>query len=285
MPLRSPAAERPTGTVRRARPLLGTLVEISVSAAPPVDRLHAAVDAAFAAIGEIHALMSYQDRQSEVSRLNRLAVEHPQPVDARTFRVLQAALEFARRSGGAFTPCVWPRLHGEESSSWRDVDLLDGGLVGFRRPLRIDLSGIAKGFAVDAAVECLQALGLENVVVNAGGDLRVSGPQQQEVRLRNPAAPSQHAHTVLLRNAALATSAAYFAPSALINGHSGEPYAGNSSVSVRAPTCMSADALTKVVLFADTEVAERCLLELQAEAQLLVAEPFPAGVRPASIHA
>ena len=63
------------------------------------------------------------------------------------------------------------------AASWRDIRLLPENRIRFRRPLWIDLGGIAKGHAVDRAVEEALRFAPFQVSVNAGGDLRVAGPQ------------------------------------------------------------------------------------------------------------
>jgi thiamine biosynthesis lipoprotein len=154
------------------------------------------------------------------------------------------------------------------------VHLLQSCHVRFERPVRLDLGGIAKGYAVDRAVLTLQRAGVEKILVNAGGDLRIAGPWERRVRLRHPHAPHLSADVLTLRNAALATSAAYFSRrrlsfgevSALLDPRSAMPYVDNDSYSVRAADCMSADALTKVVLFARPEVAEQALATCGAQA-------------------
>jgi thiamine biosynthesis lipoprotein len=262
--------------VRRARPLLGTLVEISAGADQSAESVHSAVDAGFAEIERIHSLMSCQDPGSELSRLSRSAGNQVQRVDAHTYRVLEAALRIARLSDGAFDPCVGSG-GAPDSGGWRDIELIDGDAVRIHRPLRLDLGGIAKGYAVDLAVRTLQGLGIERIAVNAGGDLRIAGPQSQSIQLRHPQTPSRLAHTLTLHNESLATSAAYYsrrlaqgrAVSALIDSRRGDSYVGNRSISVRANECMTADALTKVVLFADADIAERCLSACHAEAYVL----------------
>src|SRR5271154_375156 len=114
-PSPSPAAERGLAAprpdwVRRARPLLGTLVEVGVADRRPACQLHAAIDAAFACIERVHALMSFHLPDSELRRLNRDAVRHPQSVDPHTYAVFETALRIAELSDGAFDPCVAPRL-------------------------------------------------------------------------------------------------------------------------------------------------------------------------------
>jgi hypothetical protein len=119
--------------------------------------------------------------------------------------------------------------------------------VRFRRPVTIDLGGIAKGFAVDRAVEALQKAGAISGIVNAGGDLRVFGEHAQEVQIRHPLYPGRTAGMVRLRDRALATSARYFAP-ALFDGRSRQPLPDEISVTVAARDCLTADALTKIAL-------------------------------------
>ena len=295
MPLQSPRVERrdaDRSSVRRARPLLGTRVEIGAAANVSAGELHQAVDAAFAAIDRIERLMSYHDPESELSRLNREAAARPQRVHRDTGAVVRAALEFASLSGGAFDPCVAPWLedwgllprHGgprpAREASWRDVEILDESHVRFRRPLRLDLGGIAKGYAVDQAVQVLKQSGARSILVNAGGDLRVAGEQGETIAVRSPQEPAFIVRTLVLHEAALATSSACYSRrrvagvevSALLDPASRAPYLGGASVSVRAADCMTADALTKIVLFAEPQTAERALTAFRAQALVLQAD-------------
>lgn len=281
MPSPSPAAE-----VRRARPLLGTLVEISVAAALSPACLHAAVDAAFAAVQRVQALMSFHDPASELSALNREASRQPWPVGAQTWFVLNAAQRLSQLSEGAFDVAVgaslqrWGYLPGgagaECTGDWRDIELLPDRRVRFHRPLLIDLGGIAKGYAVDCAVEALRSAGVTSALVNAGGDLRLFGAQPQTVLLRHPRDPLRLAHALTLDEGAVATSAGYFSRrrhgagevSPLLDPRSRQPWLGAASVSVQAADCLSADALTKVALFAAPALAQRLLRQHGACAYL-----------------
>jgi thiamine biosynthesis lipoprotein len=256
MPLQSRESDL---EVRRARPLLGTVVEIrAATRTMETARVHAAIDRAFDRIELVHHLMSHQDPNSELSSLNRCEPSRAQPVSPHTYEVLKAAVHFARLSGGAFDPCV--------GSSWEDIELLRGNRVRFKRPVRLDLGGIAKGYAVDLAMETMQRAHMEEIMVNAGGDLRIAGAR--EVHLRHPQAPTAAVTPLWLRDCALASSASYFSP-ALLNPRTQQPYVGKDSVSVRARDCMTADALTKIVLFAPGCIAERALEECGAEALVL----------------
>ena len=286
-------AAEPSLEVSRARPLLGTLVQIRASG--PRGRIQSAVDAAFATIERLHECLSYQNPDSELSALNRQRLFVAQPVHADIHTVLCAALHFARLSEGAFDPCVgyelerWGVLPGHDApqpragsrrGSWRDIELLPDQHVCLHGRVRIDLGGIAKGYAVDQAVQALVSGGVSDVLVNAGGDLRVAGPRVQQIALRHPLTPACSSESVTLRDAALATSAAYFSRrshpqgevSALLDPLSRAPYLGPGSISVRAASCMSADALSKVVLFAPPHVAEHALATCDAMA--FVQRPF-----------
>ncbi len=277
-------------SVCRCRPLLGTFVEITVRGDPA--RIESAVSAAFDAIERVQRLMSFHDPASELSQLNRRAAKRPVTVDDWTFQVLTAAKEIATASDGAFDPTVAPTLQrwgilpstGADiaSGDWRDLELLAGRRVRFRRPLTLDLGGIAKGFAVDCAVAALRAAGAESGLVNAGGDLRALGPGEETVQLRDPQSPGRMAHELRLHEAALATSAPTFSRRAgpdgdlshLVHPPTRAALVDGVSVSVRAPTCMVADALTKVVLFGG-QLAEAVLALHGAEAFVLAAAPLP----------
>jgi thiamine biosynthesis lipoprotein len=259
--------------MRRARQLLGTFVEIAVAGAPPAD-MEAAVEAAFAAVATVHRLMSFHDEASDISRLNRNAFDHPVAVHRWTFEVLDTALEFHRRSAGVFDIGVAPALQalgmlprrgGEAplpAAMAKDADaiaLLSDGTVRFRdRGVRIDVGGIAKGYAVDRAVEVLRLCGMGEGVVNAGGDLAVFGPHPHAIHIRDPRQPARPMCQVGLSDAALASSAGRFDPlasgepagSAVIDPRNGAPVHGVVGATVRAPACVVADALTKIVMAA-----------------------------------
>lgn len=250
---------------RRARPLLGTLVDIAAEG-DDAAHLTEAVSAAFAEVERVHRLMSFHDPASELSQLNRMAHRRAVTVSQPTFEVLAAALRFAALSDGLFDPTVAPRLcewgylprHAgvpEAAGDWRDIEPGPGAAVRFRRPVQLDLGGIAKGYAVDRALARLRRAGVRRAVVNAGGDLALFGDAPQPVHVRHPREPGRCLRLAELREGAVATSAGYFSArrrgggwiSPLLHPRSRAPLALDASVSVLAADCMSADALTKVV--------------------------------------
>jgi FAD:protein FMN transferase len=273
--------------IRRCRPLLGAFVEIAASG-PDEAKLNPAINAAFAAIEKIQSLMSAHDANSELSRLNREAAARPVTVSRETFEVLRRADGLAAESGGAFDCTIAPTLarwnllpaslKRKNPGGWRDVLLLRGRKVYFLQPLALDLGGIAKGFAVDEAVEILRRRGVASGVVNAGGDLRVFGAQPSLIHLRHPSRPQLFADKIQIRECALATSSPCFTEknwrgrrvSHLANALRQTAVAGAVSVTVRAQECWLADALTKVVLNAP-QFARKLLAKHHAEAFVLTA--------------
>lgn len=271
--------------MRRARPLLGTLVEIGADAEP--SGAMRAVTAAFEAVATVHRLMSAHASDSDVDRLNRFAHLGPVKIDPQTWRVLEVAREVSAASGGAFDICVapvlarWGYLPGRLDSAgtatvgWRAIELLPGYRVRFAARLAIDLGGIAKGYAADRAAGALAAHGIERFTVNAGGDLRV-GSAPETIHVRHPARPACLLPLAEIAHAAVATSGAYFAVkrwrgmpvSPIVAAGSCQPALLNGSVTVFAPECVVADALTKVVAALGEESAG-VLARFGAEAFLL----------------
>ena len=253
------------GSVRRARPLLGTLVEITL-AGMDEEALHEAADAAFAGISRIHDLMSLQDANSELCRLNATAYLTPCEVSTHTWNVLSLALEISSLSDGVFDVTLGgaipgnPDKHGsemprsDEHVSYLDVELLPDSRVWFQRPLSVDVGGIAKGYAVDHAINILRDMGVPSASVNAGGDIRAFGAESVPVQVRDPANPAMIRATVDLLDGALATSAVYpdeshfSAAGTVIDPRRRQPLAPGRSASVRAASCAVADALAKCVL-------------------------------------
>lgn len=242
---------------------LGTLVEVAAEAASS-GLLEAGVAAAFAAIARVHRALSLHDPESELSHLNRNAPTAVQAVSPDLRAVLSCALEVAARTGGAFDPTVGgrvsalgflpPQANWERDANWRDVRLTSRG-VRFARPLVLDFNGIAKGYAVDCAIEVLRQHGVTAGRVNAGGDLRLFGYRCESVHVRTGGPQGIVLPLVAIADGAVATSAyggqrrfvggRWVVP--LIDPRSQMPIMSTRTVSVVAPACMVADALTKVV--------------------------------------
>src|SRR6476659_2452612 len=277
--------------VRRARPSLGTFVEITARGDNEA-KLHGAIDLAFDAIARVDRQMSFHHPASDISRINREAFQHKVKVAPWTWRVLRAAQKLSHESDGLFDITVarklmqWnylPRRYRNVSEgNWRDVILEKNCTVRFRQRVIVDLGGIAKSFADDRAVKALKRAGVASGVVNAGGDLRVCGLKSERVHVRQPAEPMRPAGAIKLRERALATSGVYFAQkrhgtamvNSLINGRTGRSSRKLISVSIAASACMIADALTKIV-FVLREESVPLLARYHADALLLERDGAP----------
>ena len=192
------------------RPLLGTYVDVWARA----PRAEAALHAAFASLEQAQMYWSFHDAASELSLLNANP-QHRVKLAPTTLRLLRAARAVMRASGGAFDctvggmlveagilpnhegPAAIPRGIAEDIEIGNDWALL-------RRPVRITLDGIAKGYAVDLASRALRLSGASAGWVNAGGDLRVFGDVALPVQRRE--LDGQLTSLGALRNAALASS-------------------------------------------------------------------------------
>ncbi len=235
--------------VRRARPQLGTLVEIGV--ADGDESLHGvaatqAIDAAFARIGVVEKALSRFDAQSEIGRFNAAAAGTTIAVGGDARIVLGAAAALGAASDGLFDVSL-----GTGADGWCcEGAHLHKHLAG----VRLDLGGIAKGHAVDAAVEVLRGAGVAAGWVNAGGDLRVFGALAVPIDLRDEESGGVRRFAVL-QEGAFATSRmigpAFANPSSRRNARSRDPSAAvPRHASVAAENCLWADALTKVVALA-----------------------------------
>lgn len=237
--------------LRRCRPSLGTFVEITATDED-------AIEAAFEAIAQVHWLMSAHEVDSDLSRINRFAHLRAVEVHEWTTLVLERAIYWARQSDGAFDPLKAGRAalkhhliphHADQpqpdASDWTSLEL-QGRSVRLLRPACVDLGGIAKGFAVDRAIDALKEAGCDQGLVNAGGDLGGFGAQPWSVTIVDALTRSAMAE-VKISDSALATSAGLRTGEELSFDHVGGSNYRWTSVSVLATTACDADALTKLV--------------------------------------
>lgn len=251
-----------SSSLRRGRPLLGTLVDIRVEGSGD---LEAALEAAFAEVATCHAYLSAHRPESDVGRLAAAAPGETLEVDGRTWEVLSLAQELAAASDGIFDVTIAPHLAAagylpaalaNGQGDWRELELLSGNRLRLNLPLAVDLGGIAKGYAVDRATEILLAHGIASGCVNAGGDLRLFGPKAETIYLRHPADPTLLLPVGELADGACATTAPYFSRrgngdetvSPLADPRDGHLLSDFDSITVIATRCAHADALTKVAL-------------------------------------
>lgn len=259
------------GLTRRARPLLGTLVEIALPTNKP-----AAFEAGFAAIARVHQLMSFHEEGSDLGILRRARPGHVTTIAPETAQVMTCALELHRLSGGLFDMTVGRKLvrcgflpheglvHlNRFPGRMSDISFVGPCLVRQERVALIDLGGIAKGYAVDHAVQALLNHGMPSGLVNAGGDLRIFGDLCQTVFLRR--GDGQILELGDVHDLAIASSENRLNRRKR-HGETRTPHVGPSGravmidglVSVAADSCMIADAMTKIAM-TDHALADRLL--------------------------
>jgi thiamine biosynthesis lipoprotein len=216
--------------VRRQLPVMGTFADLAVVHTSRRSA-HRALDAACAELVRVDETMSRFRPDSDIGRLN--AADSAVRVGAPTAEVLAASLRWRRASAGQFDPCLGGSL------------ALDGARASAEG--RVDLGGIAKGFAVDRAVDALRRHGITQALVNAGGDLYALGASENgdpwRIGVRDPHDPRRITTTLEVADRAVATSGDYLQPGHLIDPRTGRPYAGpRHSLTIAAATCMDADA-------------------------------------------
>jgi len=177
------------------RLVMGTFARV-VAVAADSSTAKKCIDAALAEIDKVDELMSDYKSDSEISEVNRDAAERAVRVSRSTYEVLQRSVEYSKLTGGAFDVTVGPlvdlwRSAAEANSTPSDAELREArSKVGYEKlmldtnemsvrfaveGMRIDLGGIAKGYAIDRAIEAMQKSGAAGGMVDIGGDIRCFG--------------------------------------------------------------------------------------------------------------
>jgi thiamine biosynthesis lipoprotein len=309
----APSAQRSHG-LASTRTALGTYVTVSCvvqcRGANAAIRAARAIEQAFSAIALVEQIMSLYRADSDVSRINRMAADTAAQrisVHPWTREVLQLAQSLQRDSNGLFDCGIAPTLMqwgllpaGSDAtrssatsavvSSISKLRLHEDGTLSLLAPTVIDLGGIAKGYAVDRAIDAMRQAGASEGSVNAGGDLRQFGGAPQLLQVRDPLQPSQLHPAGWLRDGAMATSSIVYSRrrvdcadgghrarrtvSSIVHPASLQPMLKRRSYSVIAPLCVHADALTKVLALIDDETRARDLpCFVRHQAQPLIVQP------------
>jgi thiamine biosynthesis lipoprotein len=212
-------------------------------------------------------LMSTYKPESQLSQVNAHAYERPVKVDPAIIDVVTRSFEFSRLSGGAFDITYASvgylydyRAHqhpsGEQIAAalpavdWRQVQVdPNANTIRFlRKGMRIDLGGIAKGYAVDRSVEILRGFGIRHAMVNAGGDTRLLGDRVDKpwiVGIRDPRNEGRMVTRLPLEDEALSTSGdyeRYFEEDGVRYHHILVPGTGKSASEVRSATIIGPNA-------------------------------------------
>jgi thiamine biosynthesis lipoprotein len=277
------------------------------------------VETAFAELKKVDKLMSDYKSDSEISEVNRDAFKRAVEVSVPTFEVLQKSAEFSRLSEGAFDITIAPlaevwRSAGEVNSVPTEAELAAArSKVGYEKlildanemtvrfavdGMKLDLGGIAKGYAIDRAIEAMQAGGAVGGMVDVGGDIRCfgkppRGKKSWRIGLENPAelkgsdqSLSAGASTILLilelNNAAIATSGGYRRfvlvegkeYSHIVDRDTAKSAEGLSSVTIISQNAINADALATAVSVMGPEKG-LALIEKTPQTEAILITPSP----------
>jgi thiamine biosynthesis lipoprotein len=252
--------------LKRTQIALGTFVEIEVRDMPPREA-ELAMNAAFQEVQRIHREFSPFNESGSLWRANHEESETV-TVGRELYDLLLVCDAIHKKTNGAFDPAmealfrVW-RIWGEHPvvpsdetvqsaralSGW-DRIRLDGSLKIARKPgVEISFGAIAKGYAVDRMTEILMERGVNNALVNAGGEIRTLG-QGWVVGIQHPSIREELVQEIRLPGMAVATSGDYKQYHEekgkryhhILDPATGYPATDCRSVTVIAGTCIEADA-------------------------------------------
>jgi thiamine biosynthesis lipoprotein len=280
---------------------MGTEGTLTV-AARDADRLPEAERTVQAVMTRLERELSVYRPDSAVSRLNERAGIEPLEVPPDTLRLLELSKHFGDLTGGAFDVTVGPALGlwrsgagglsalPSEQAIGERLALVDYRAIAIdhnraflpRRGMSVDLGGIGKGYAVDAAWEACRSLGLSRFMIDLGGNLRASGQPTKDagwhVAIRNPFDRSASAARLEIPPGwAVATSGQYerFVEiqgrryGHIIDPRSGYPASGLASVTILAADATTADALSTSLFVLGPKAGAPVLKKMKAAAMLI----------------
>lgn len=271
------------------------------------------IETALAEIHKVDDLMSDYKSDSEISRVNKDGFKTAIHLSQSTYEVLQRSIEFSKLTDGAFDVTVGPLVDLFRTAKDKQVLPSEDEIskakskVGFEKlkldeqnrtikfsvdGMRLDLGGIAKGYAVDKAVEAMQTCGAIGGMVDLGGDIRcfgtpLKGKKYWIIGLQNPNSDKDIAGRYVmlklqLTNGAVATSGDYQQfvliegkrYSHIINRKTGTSTEGLSSVTIIADNATDADALATAVSVMGAEKGLALIEKLSGtEAILITSQP------------
>lgn len=299
--------------LRQSRPMMGTVVEITLQN-PDQELKHRAMRMAFEELSRIESLMSRFKPDSELSRLNRLAARRPMQVSQEMIELLQISHKAWQLTSGGFNPTASPllklwgfyrqkgRIPAAEEIEERlklisfqnvifDVDKMH--VQFFKQGVELDFNAIAKGYAIDKAVQKLKAIGISRALVNAGGDIYALGGKESQghwnIGIRDPQKTDQILAPIQLRDRAIVTSGNYenfFIINGrrychIINPQTGYPVEGMLSVTILAEQTALADALATGIFVLGKEKGLNLLNSLEDVEGIIITEEkeHPSGMK------
>jgi FAD:protein FMN transferase len=282
---------------------MGTLVRIKLYAESPVEA-QAGFRAAFDRIAQLDQALSDYKPDSELNRICRAAAGHAVPASRDLLVVLDASQRLAAESGGAFDVTLGPvirlwraarrdgRVPAAEAlkaaaahTGYRKlhVDLAAGTVMLDQSDMQLDVGGIAKGYAADAALETLSRLGIRSALVAVSGDLAFGDPPPGEPGWKigvddNSSESGDFTRVLRLSHAAVSTSgseeqhldAAGKRYSHIIDPTTDMGVTRAITVTIVAPTGLAADPLATAVSILGPERGVSLLRHYPGAAALIV---------------
>jgi thiamine biosynthesis lipoprotein len=262
-----------------------------------------------ARLDQINGLMSTYDPESELSRFNSLASSDWFPISEDTARVIDVSQEISGLSGGAFDISIGPLVdlwgfgpaerrekipteaqvrENLARTGYKNIQLRRGPPAIRKQipELQIDLSAVAKGYAVDALAKILEQQGVSNYLLEIGGELQISGYRGKgkpwQIAIEKPLEEVRDVAAIFpLTNTALATSGNYrnfYVEDGQRYSHTIDPVSGKpirhklASVTVLARTCARADALATALMVLGEERGRQLCEKNQIAAYFLIHE-------------
>jgi thiamine biosynthesis lipoprotein len=284
---------------------MGTTYHVTIVADQPAPAdLAEQIDRALSAVDQS---MSTYKSQSELSQFNRLPLSEQVKASDQFWAVLQTSEKIWRQSAGAFDPSVGPVVDlwgfGPQASQDRIPEdseiaaaLENAGFehllfnrseqaISKQKAIALDLSAVAKGYAVDQVAELLEMLALPDYLVEVGGEMRLSGSNPEgnpwRVAIELPSLMPQVQQVIEIQNGAVATSGDYrnyfekegVRYSHTIDPRSGKPITHNlASVTVIEDHCADADAWATALMVLGEEEGIRIANQYAIPAYMLVRE-------------
>lgn len=291
--------DRHTYRITWSRPAMGTSISASVVSRSRT-RAEEGLGRAFGEMDRLIAVLSRFDPTSPVWALNHDgAIDHP-PTELAL--LVHRAMSYYRISAGAFDITVKPLVDlfrdrlcqtvarepsdGElaetlERVGAEHVEITDRAIRFARPDMGITLDGIAKGFIVDRMSDALVRHGLNNHLINAGGEIKTAGTKEHgqpwTVAVESPWARGDWRDAVHPGGGAVATSGSYEIAfnqersyHHIVSARTGKSPVCNASVTVVAPSTMAADALATSVFGMTPETGIRFLDGLPRCAGLII---------------
>jgi len=254
------------------RNYMDTFVTISVDSTlfnkKNVDK---AIDKAFSEIERIEHVLSFYDEDSIIYALNTKGYLTKEEITPELEYLIKKSVYYSEVSGGAFDVTIHPILNLWKEGLWTEDSERQNRVIkdelsriGYKKILiddngifldgvKIDLGGIAKGYAADRALNIIQDEGFDTVLINIGGDM-VAGDGVWKIVLSDPDDLDNYITSFNISNKAVATSGnyeRYFDPSKkihhIIDPRTGYPASECISVTIIADKGIDADALATSV--------------------------------------